>query len=230
MTDNRDAPDVTVLMRQVAELEARLQTIRQETADQVKNTMQEQFLSLELDAASSRERVRAVERENASLRGLLGSPSFAGPDQMVVQPYWASNAIGLERNAGFVLMPFRPVWAGAVYAAIGRALHSHYMRCDRGDDLPGRDVMGEIWRRICECGVVIADLTESNPNVTYEIGLADAIGRPSILLCQTARADQLPFDFLGQRLIIYSQDHLDDLEERLKHNLRALRPSSARVK
>ena len=55
-------------------------------------------------------------------------------------------------------------------------------------------------------GVIVADVTDGNPNVAYEIGLADVLGKEVILLCQ---GDDVPFDFLGQRLICY-EDTMKD--------------------
>jgi len=61
--------------------------------------------------------------------------------------------------------------------------------------------MEDVWEGICRARVVIADLTAKNPNVAYEVGLADAIGKDVILLTQTEK--EVPFDFLRSRLIPY---------------------------
>jgi hypothetical protein len=74
-------------------------------------------------------------------------------------------------------------------------------RCERADETLGRVVMQDIWHGIARAAVVIADLTAKNPNVTYEVGLCDIIGKEVILLSQTP--NDVPFDFLGSRLITY---------------------------
>ena len=66
--------------------------------------------------------------------------------------------------------------------------------------MEGRFVPHDIWHGITGSGVIIADLTAANANVTYEVGLSDAIGCDVILICQGTK---VPFDFLGQRLILY---------------------------
>ena len=222
MPDN-DGPDGR-LRHQIAELQARLQAVRQETADQVKNTLEEQISSLEQDAAISRERVRELEKQNLNLFDLLRS--VPGPDKMVIEPFWRRTSFRIDRNRAFLLMPFRPSWASDVRAAVVRALSSLGMKCSRADDLDGRAVMADIWTNICECGVVVADLTGSNANVTYKLGLADAVGQPAVLICQTSDPGALPFDFLGQRLIVYSTDQLDILESQLTDRIRNLRTGS----
>jgi hypothetical protein len=227
MADESDGPVIARLKRDIADLQTRLQLVRQETADQVKNALEEQIASLEQDAAASRERLREVQRENLNLFGLLRSRSLAGPEQMVVEPFWPSTAVRIDRNGAFLIMPFRPAWADSVRATVGKALASVGVRCNRADDLSGRTVMADIWKGICECGIVIADLTDSNANVTYELGLADAVGQPAVLICQTADPGALPFDFLGQRLIIYSVDRLDLLESQLIERVRTHRSKIA---
>ncbi|MDB5262227.1 MAG: hypothetical protein JWQ14_1508 [Adhaeribacter sp.] len=58
--------------------------------------------------------------------------------------------------------------------------------------------------------VVIADLTGLNPNVMYELGVRQALGRPCILMAQVGQS--LPFDLLDFRTIFYQLD-LDAVEE-----------------
>lgn len=78
--------------------------------------------------------------------------------------------------------------------------------------------MNGAWQGICRAGLIIADLTGGNPNVTYEIGLADCLGKEIILLSQTTKVS---FDFVGQRLIIYDNtvNGARQLEKRLKQSV-----------
>jgi nucleoside 2-deoxyribosyltransferase len=62
--------------------------------------------------------------------------------------------------------------------------------------------MNDILRSIHEADYIIADLTEQNPNVYYELGLAHATGKPIILITQNI--GKLPFDLRHQRVIEYS--------------------------
>lgn len=142
---------------------------------------------------------------------------------MVVKPFWSTAAVQIDANAAILLMPFKKSWADDVCATVKRALESLGVTCLRADDLGGPVIMEDIWNRICECSIVIADLTDSNPNVTYEVGLADVVGQPAILMCQTTDPTTLPFDFLGRRLIKYSTDRLDVLESRLVERVRTHR-------
>lgn len=101
-------------------------------------------------------------------------------------------------------MPFSESWSDAVWATVKEIVENVGMRCVRADEHQGRDVMDDIWEGICRAQVLIADLTSKNPNVTYEVGLADALGKEVILLAQSTSSKNIPFDFLGQRLLKYS--------------------------
>jgi hypothetical protein len=72
----------------------------------------------------------------------------------------------------------------------------------RGDDFfTSHDVMLDIWRSIYSSRVIIADCTDRNPNVFYEIGLAHALGKVVILITQNE--DDVPFDLKSFRYIKY---------------------------
>jgi hypothetical protein len=49
--------------------------------------------------------------------------------------------------------------------------------------------------------LIVADCTDRNPNVFYEIGLAHTIGKPTILLTQ--KSEDVPFDLRHWRHIAY---------------------------
>jgi hypothetical protein len=79
----------------------------------------------------------------------------------------------------------------------------------RSDHLrhPGR-ISDEMHARILNDDMCIAILTERNPNVYYELAIAQSAGRPVIMLLQ--RGEEIPFDIQDFRLVTY-----DFLPERL---------------
>jgi len=64
-------------------------------------------------------------------------------------------------------------------------------------------VIADIQRQIRESRVVIAEITPVNPNVYYEVGFADAIGKPVILIADGGKLEQLPFDVRAFRTLFY---------------------------
>jgi hypothetical protein len=92
----------------------------------------------------------------------------------------------------------------------------------RADGIFGvNPILEDIKQLIAEAAVVVGEITPMNANVFYEIGFADALGKPLILLAQ--EGTKLPFDLSGYRVVFY-RDRIggeSDLTEKLRNNLRA---------
>ena len=61
----------------------------------------------------------------------------------------------------------------------------------------------EIFKHICEDDLVIADLTENNPNVFYEIGYRAALDKPAIHLMSKMLLFHLMFQLYELIFMIY---------------------------
>lgn len=81
------------------------------------------------------------------------------------------------------------------------------LRADRISE-SGR-ISRQIIQHIVEDDLVVADLTESNPNVYYELALRHAIKKPFVQLL--AGSDPLPFDVADQRTIMLDHQDLDSV-------------------
>lgn len=82
------------------------------------------------------------------------------------------------------------------------------IRSDEESD-PGL-ITEKIINRIIHSDIVIADLTELNPNVFYELGIRHATGRVTIAVAM--KGTELPFDNIGQRTIFYDPLDYDSME------------------
>lgn len=69
----------------------------------------------------------------------------------------------------------------------------------------------EIFKHLIEDELVIADLTENNPNAFYEMGYRAAINKPSIHLM--TKDSTIPFDVSAIRSFSYDLSDLDSVEE-----------------
>lgn len=75
---------------------------------------------------------------------------------------------------------------------------------------PG-DIMNQVWQEIRRSEVVVADLTDKNLNVFYELGLAHALGKTTIIIKQK-NAAPVPFDLRNYRYFEYDSTNLAELQ------------------
>jgi nucleoside 2-deoxyribosyltransferase len=100
-----------------------------------------------------------------------------------------------------VMMPFSSSFTN-VYKALQKAAKDVRMNCVRVDDIWREDVIiQDVVNLICESNVVICDLTEKNPNVFYEMGIAHTLGKKIIMIAQ--HASDVPFDVKHLRYLQY---------------------------
>lgn len=81
----------------------------------------------------------------------------------------------------------------------------------------------EIISHICNDDLVIADITDSNPNAFYEIGYRAAISKPSIHLM--SKDSSIPFDVSYIRTFEYDLsdlDSVDQIKERLIKTIKSI--------
>ena len=111
----------------------------------------------------------------------------------------------------FVAMPFNDQMSDTFYYGIQKPINDNDFLCERIDkDIFTGDILTKIKNKIETCSVVVADLTQSNPNVYLEVGYAWGIGKPTVLIVK--EDEKLKFDVQGQRCLVYKNiKHLEDL-------------------
>ena len=83
------------------------------------------------------------------------------------------------------------------------------------------DIMMNIVSLIVQSEIVIVNINGRNPNVYYELGIAHAIGKPTILLSKADfDVNNIGFDIRQKRIIMYNS--LDDLERQLLYQVNRL--------
>jgi len=108
----------------------------------------------------------------------------------------------------FVVMPFAdPI--GKYYANVYQpAIEKAKLKADRADsDLYATGkIIDQIWKGINSARILLAELTDRNANVLYELGLAHALRKPVVLVCSKANENDVPFDLRHVRVIYYDKD------------------------
>lgn len=109
----------------------------------------------------------------------------------------------------FVIMSFSKQLEPVYSTAISEAIRHKGYKCNRADfEIGADDVPDTIIKSIIESDIVIVDLSESKPNVYFELGIAYSVKKPTICISQTT---QLPFDVRNYRIIKYNLDNLKAL-------------------
>ena len=99
----------------------------------------------------------------------------------------------------FVIMPFKKDF-DPIYNAIKEICENEGFYCIRTDKIKKGMIIRNIFDNILNSKAIIADLTEKNPNVLYELGVAHTIARKTIMISQDK---DLPFDISSGYVIFY---------------------------
>ena len=127
----------------------------------------------------------------------------------------------LDKPKCFIIMPFGGWFDKYYFEIYVPAIEEAGFEAKRADDLyrPG-NIVNDIWKYTKEATVVLADLTNKNANVFYELGLAHAITKPAVLI--TASMEDVPFDLRSLRVIEYDKNSPkwgEILQEKIKNAL-----------
>jgi len=106
----------------------------------------------------------------------------------------------------FVMMPFKEEFA-VIRASVREAANRAKVECVWADEITeAGQISDQIVAEIRRSWACIADVTGQNSNVAWEIGYAQALGKPVMTIAQSAL--DLFFDLKDQRTIVYSRDNL----------------------
>lgn len=117
----------------------------------------------------------------------------------------------------FVIMPFNEKFDDIYQIGIKQTAKKSGVNAYRLDEeLFDEGMLDKIYKEIETSDFIIADLSDKNPNVFYELGYAHAIGKLCILT--TKDAFNIPFDLKHKRHIVYG-DSIVHLSEQLEKNI-----------
>ncbi|MBL8518370.1 MAG: hypothetical protein JNM76_15525 [Betaproteobacteria bacterium] len=96
-------------------------------------------------------------------------------------------------------------------------------------DKPGM-ITSQVIQHVVNDALVVADLTERNPNVFYELAIRHALRKPLVQLIR--KGESIPFDVAGTRTIFVDHKDLDSVESaknEIVEQIRALERDSSDI-
>ena len=139
------------------------------------------------------------------------------PNDTEKQIEFKQSTVKVNEKLCFIIMPYTDKLNPIYENIIKPVIKDLKLECLRADEIfTSKSIIEDIWNNIKKARFIIADLTDRNPNVFYELGLAHALNKEVILLTQNI--NDVPFDLQHLRYIFY-QDSIagaDILKSKLK--------------
>ncbi|MEW4231636.1 hypothetical protein [Priestia megaterium] len=115
----------------------------------------------------------------------------------------------------FMLTPFQDIeWE--TFVAVRDVCNNLSLKCVRGDEkhIKG-EILPSVMKSILEARIIIVNINGRNPNVFYELGIAHALGKKTILISKFG--EELPFDIKSKNIILYKE--IPELKTKIKDAL-----------
>lgn len=130
-------------------------------------------------------------------------------DNYIIYPkQLRKQIIPVEKNRCFFLMPFSEEFDG-IYGVIKQCLNDAGFICNRADEIAGSTpILTKILNEIMKSQYIIVDLTNSNPNVFYELGIAHTIKEARNVLLLKQKDYKVPFDINHLTYTEYNPNNL----------------------
>ena len=107
-----------------------------------------------------------------------------------------------EIPKAFVVMQFSSPYNELYHEVIKSVCKKYKLDVIRADETYGPGIiLTDIIKQLNESRLIIADISNPNPNVFYEVGYAHALNKPTILIAETDT--KLPFDVSPFRTLFY---------------------------
>lgn len=188
--------------------------------ESMRKSFEKQIYSLNDKLARNEERWRDVNHLLIRKEYVNEAPELNYNNKIVLNNFLKSNGINSEdievdKRMVFVLTPFHPEFE-MDYSIIQSTCIDVGLKCVRGDEeYFSSDIFSEMLRYIVKANLIIANINGRNPNVLYELGIAQALDKPVILISR--EPENLPIDIKSKRFLIYKS--YGELQENLRTEL-----------
>lgn len=137
----------------------------------------------------------------------------------------------INESTCFIAMPFSSEF-DAVFDCIKHTLDQENISATRTDELlGGGHIIEDILEGIATSELVIVDVTDRNPNVFYELGIAHMCKDVEKVILLSQNIESIPFDLRPFRHILYLNDAagLQSLAEELRKSVVSVRSQIHRI-
>lgn len=123
----------------------------------------------------------------------------------------------MNRKNCFVLMPDEGNFAGNFANIYKQAIEETGLIARKTEGIYSTSPnINKIWDFVCSSDIILADLTSKDPNIMYQLGLAQAIQKPTILISENL--EDVPFDLKNMSIILFDKK-ISGWEIKLKEDI-----------
>jgi hypothetical protein len=134
----------------------------------------------------------------------------------------------IESDTAFLIMPFNDNFT-QIHGVITSVCKSLSIKSRRADDIFATNpIMTNILKGITSSEIIIADITEKNPNVYYELGIAHTCRDKEVIIIITQNTSNLPFDISHLSILKYDLENIPEFKFNLKEKISVCRNASIR--
>jgi hypothetical protein len=108
---------------------------------------------------------------------------FPDKRHLILTPAYAGAYPGLETQKVFHVSAFRN-WSEDTRRVIESVCNEKNLEYMIGYEKLEPNIMAAVWKDICSASWVIADITLLNPNAVLELAIAEALGKPTLIIHQ----------------------------------------------
>ncbi|STD59667.1 hypothetical protein [Empedobacter falsenii] len=195
----------------------------QAVLDSIRSTIEKQIYSLNDRLIQNEERWKDVNHLLLKNEYIKNNSPIINSKETYYSEFLKANGITqndllIDSRLVFILTPFHDNYFED-YKIVRDACTQSGFIAYRGDEnyIKG-DIFPEMLKLIVKANLIIANVNGRNPNVLYELGIAQALDKPVILI--SSEPDKLPIDIKSKRFLIYR--NYTELKEMIRKELQNL--------
>lgn len=209
-----------IINRKKAQYDSKIQRV---VLEEVRDSFEKQIYILNNRLVQSEERWRDVNHLLLRDEYRANTSAITNSRETYYSDFLKSNGITqqdliIDKRLIFILTPFHDNYSED-YKVIREACSKSGFIAYRGDEnyIKG-DIFPEMLKLLVKSNLIIANINGRNPNVLYELGIAQALDKPVILI--SSEPEKLPIDIKSKRFLVYRS--YTELQEMIRKELQNL--------